>query len=92
MLELSPMEPVKAAGGQCINIPARLKAIPRNTTTIANMVTLHEDTVGTRTVRSKGPAVVTFTFCLYSSTMASMSVEVSLSVLSNLSGYSKSEG
>lgn len=87
-----PIDPVKAAGAQCIKMPAKLKAMPRNTTIMAKIVTRHEDTVGIRVVRSKGPAVVTLTFWRYSSTMASMSVEVSESELSNLSGYSKSEG
>lgn len=86
------MGPVNAAGAQCIKMPAKLKATPKNTTTIANMVTRHEETVGMRAVLSSGPAVATLTFWRYSSTMASISVDVSESLLSNLSGYSKSEG
>jgi len=58
----TPIPPVKAAGAQCIMRPAMQRAIPNPITTRANMVTRQELTVGTRTLRSKGPAVVTWNF------------------------------
>lgn len=44
---------------------------------IAKMVTLQEARDGMRIFLSFGPAVVTLTFCRYSSTIASISVELS---------------
>lgn len=44
---------------------------------MAKIVTLHDATDGIRMFLSIGPAVVTLTFCRYSSTIASISVELS---------------
>lgn len=55
----TPMAPVNAAGAQCNTRPATHRAMPNPMTIIENIVTRHELTVGTRTLRSKGPAVVT---------------------------------
>lgn len=56
----TPIPPVNAAGAQCIMSPAMHRAMPNPITTMAKMVTRQELTVGTRTLRSKGPAVVTW--------------------------------
>lgn len=55
----TPMAPVNAAGAQCSTSPATHRAMPNPMTIMENIVTRHELTVGTRTLRSKGPAVVT---------------------------------
>lgn len=55
----TPMPPVSAAGAQCIISPATQRAMPKAITTNAKMVTCQELSVGTRTLRSRGPAVVT---------------------------------
>lgn len=53
------------------------KNIPNNIINIANNVTLQEATDGILIFLSIGPAVVTVIFWRYSSTIASISVELS---------------
>lgn len=77
----SPIVPVPSAIIDSAAIPITLTIAPMHVTVTHTIDTFHDSSEGIRIIFSFVPADVTFTFWRYSSTIASISVELSLSAL-----------
>lgn len=76
-----PVVPVPRATIDSAAAPINVTAAPKHVTVTHTIDTFHDSSDGIRNIFSFLPADVTFTFWRYSSTIASMSVELSLSAL-----------
>lgn len=76
-----PMVPVLSAIIESAAVPITLTMAPMHVTVTHTSDSFHDSSEGTRIIFSFAPAAVIFTFWRYSSTIASISVELSLSTL-----------